>query len=145
MLVDTDVVIAAMKGDEDQSAVSQKVMDALLNGEFVGITTPVIMANVQYVLGKRWKKDQDKPDRAKVVSAMNDLLPMFTMVQVTPADFYASMASTFKDLEDGLQHFAALHSRIRVDGIITCNVPDFKGHSKLDVCHPIEFLQDWLT
>ncbi|MBS1942001.1 MAG: PIN domain-containing protein [Bacteroidetes bacterium] len=144
VLVDSDVVIAALKGDEAQSADSQMVMDALINGEFQALTTPVIMANVQYVLGRRWEVKRGTPDRAKVVRAMNDLLPLFSMVHVTPADFYASMASSFVDMEDGLQHFAAVHSRGRVDGIVTCNVKDYDGHSQLPVFEPGEFTRDYL-
>lgn len=144
VLVDTDVVIAAMKGDEAQSADSQLVMDALVNGEFVGITTPVIMANVQYVLGRRWEVKRGFPDRAKVVEAMNELLPLFAMVHVAAAGFHAAMASSFVDLEDGLQHFAVVHAARRVDGIVTCNVKDFERHAQLPVWEPGEFVRNYL-
>ncbi|MCO5275387.1 MAG: PIN domain-containing protein [Flavobacteriales bacterium] len=144
VLVDSDVVISALKGDEAQSAACQLLMDALINGEFLAVTTPVIMANIQYVLGRRWAVKRGIPDRPRVVRAMNDLLPLFSMVHVTPAHFYASMASTFVDLEDGLQHFAAIHARGRVDGIVTCNVKDYDGHSQLPVFEPGEFAHDYL-
>ncbi|HNU56599.1 MAG TPA: hypothetical protein PKN30_08395 [Flavobacteriales bacterium] len=40
VLIDSDVVIAAMAGTEDQSSASQEVMDALAEGRFTGLTTP---------------------------------------------------------------------------------------------------------
>ncbi|HNK86326.1 MAG TPA: hypothetical protein PKL41_14060, partial [Flavobacteriales bacterium] len=67
-----------MLGNEDQSAECQALMNALEAGEFVGITTPVIMANIQYVLGRRWELKRDQPDRARVAKAMLELLPLFS-------------------------------------------------------------------
>ncbi|HNM69112.1 MAG TPA: PIN domain-containing protein [Flavobacteriales bacterium] len=142
-LVDTDVVISAMLGNEDQSAECQALMNALEAGEFVGITTPVIMANIQYVLGRRWELKRDQPDRARVAKAMLELLPLFSeMIPVAIGDFYASIASKFMDLEDGLQHFAAMRAG-GIDAIVTCNGKDF-GHSNIDHYTPTDFIIEYL-
>ena len=143
MLVDSDVVIAAMAKGEVQTEDSVQVMQGLLDQRFQGVTTPVIMANIQYVFGRKWERKKNVPDRDRVVKAMGILLPLFTMIPLAPADFYASMARGFQDLEDGLQHFAALHSG-KVDGIITCNPKDFKTASQLQVYEPGEFATAFL-
>lgn len=142
VLIDSDVVIAAMAGKEDQSEASQLVMDALAEGRFTGITTPVLMANIMFVLTNKWRISRKQVDRARVVKAMNGLLPLFTMVSVSHADFYASFASEFTDLEDGVQHFAALHAT-GVDAIITCNTKDF-GPSRIPVVEPSTFAAEHL-
>ncbi len=142
ILVDSDVVIAAMLQNEQQSAESIRIMDALEAGEFLGITTPVMMANVQYVLSRRWETARNKPDRARVVAAMIDILALFSeMIPVTMADFYASMASKFSDLEDGLQHFAAVRAG-GIDAIITCNGKDF-AHAQIDHYTPTGFATEF--
>lgn len=138
VLIDSDVVIAAMAGTEDQSAASQEVMDALAEGRFTGLTTPILMANIMFVLSNKWRISRKHVDRDRVVKAMNSLLPLFTMVPVTNADFYASFASEFADLEDGVQHFAAMHAT-GVDAIITCNTKDFVS-SQIPVMEPSAFI-----
>ena len=143
ILVDSDVVVAAMLRNEQQSAESIVIMDALEAGEFLGITTPVMMANVQYVLSRRWEVARNKPDRERVVAAMNDILALFSeMIPVTMADFYASMASKFVDLEDGLQHFAAMRAG-GIDAIITCNGKDY-DHAQIAHYSPVEFTMEFL-
>lgn len=138
VLIDSDVVIAAMAGTEDQSAASLEVMDALAEGRFTGLTTPILMANIMFVLSNKWRISRKHVDRERVVKAMNSLLPLFTMVPVTNADFHASFASEFVDLEDGVQHFAAMHAS-GVDAIITCNIKDFAA-SQIPVMEPSEFV-----
>lgn len=143
MLIDSDVVIAAMSGNEDQSIASQGVMDALAEGRFQGLTTPVLMANIMFVLTNKWRIGRKQVDRPRVVKAMNSLLPLFTMLPVDDADFFAAFSSSFADLEDGIQHFAALRSR-QVDGIITCNFKDF-ATGELPALEPGEFLEHHLS
>lgn len=142
VLIDSDVVIAAMSGNEDQSEAGQRVMDALALGQFTGLTTPVLMANIMFVLSNKWRVGRKHVDRDRVVKAMNSLLPLFTMLPVTNADFYASFASEFTDLEDGVQHFAALHAS-GVDAIITCNTKDYTA-SQLPVLEPSVFSAEYL-
>jgi len=143
LLVDSDVVISAMAKGEDQTEDSMVIMQALMDQQFQGFTTPVLLANIQYRLGTKWETKRKVPDRTKVVHAMSIILPLFTILPVQIADFYASMASSFVDLEDGLQHFAALHSG-KVDGIITCNVRDYKPHAHLSLYEPGEFARAFL-
>lgn len=138
VLIDSDVVIAAMAGTEDQSAASQEVMDALAQGRFTGLTTPILMANIMFVLSNKWRINRKHVDRDRVVKAMNSLLPLFTMLPVTNADFYASSASEFADLEDGVQHFAAMHAT-GVDAIVTCNTKDY-AVSQIPVMEPSAFM-----
>lgn len=151
VLVDSDVVISAMLQNEVQRAVSEKLMDALDAREFIGVTTPVIMANIQYVLGRKWggnKRVAGKkvwvPDRPKVVQAMQAILQLFSeMIPVDMADFYASMASKFEDLEDGVQHFAAVRAK-GIDAIVTNNGKDY-GHSAISHYSPGDFITEHLT
>ncbi len=143
VLVDSDVVIAAMAGNEDQSASSTVVMNALSAGAFTGLTTPILLANIMYILGNKWRVSRKYQDRPRVARAMNSLLPMFTLLPVNMADFYASLASEFADLEDAVQHSAAVHAG-NVDAILTCNVKDYRTAS-LPVMEPGAFASQYLT
>ncbi|HNU56598.1 MAG TPA: hypothetical protein PKN30_08390 [Flavobacteriales bacterium] len=100
------------------------------------------MANIMFVLSNKWRISRKHVDRERVVKAMNSLLPLFTMLPVTNADLYASFASEFTDLEDGVQHFAAMHAA-GVDAIITCNSKDFAA-SQIPVMEPSAFVGGYL-
>jgi predicted nucleic acid-binding protein len=144
VLVDSDIIISAMAKGEAQTPDCLVVMRGLIDRKFIGVTTPIIMANVQHILGRKWEVKKKVPDRGKVVHAMSILMPLFVMVPVDAADFHASMASPFMDLEDGIQHYAALRSG-KVDAIATCNTKDFpKTAVKIQVYSPQEFLQEVL-
>lgn len=144
VLIDSDVVIAAIAQGEKQTPDRLAVMRGLTHRKFIGMTTPVIMANVQHILGRKWEVKKNKPDRARVVEAMTIVLPLFTMIPVDTSDFYASMASSFVDLEDGIQHFAALRSA-KVDLIVSCNYRDFpQGAISLPVHSPLDFATEYL-
>ncbi len=142
VLIDSDVVIAAMAGTEDQSVACQVVMDALAADRFTGLTTPILMANIMFVLSNKWRISRKHVDRDRVVKAMNGLLPLFTMLPVTNTDFHASFASEFTDLEDGVQHFAAMHAS-KVDAIVTCNTKDYAA-SQIPVMEPLAFAEGYL-
>ena len=140
--MDSDIIISAMAKGEAQTPECLAVMRLLIDKRFIGMTTPVLMANVQHILGRKWEVKKHVPDRQKVVNAMNILLPLFTMITVDTVDFHASMASRFIDLEDGVQHFAAFRSG-KVDAIVTCNTKDFpKDAVKLKVYSPAQFIAE---
>lgn len=144
VLVDSDIIISAMAKGESQTPDCLVVMRGLTARKFTGITTPVIMANTQHILGRKWEVSKRVPDRPKVARAMTILLPLFNMIPVDTADFYASIASGFVDLEDGLQHFAALRSG-KVDAIVTCNIADFpKSVVQLPVYSAMDFIDKFL-
>ena len=140
-LVDSDVIVAVLDGQEDQSADSRKVLSAGSKGAFEMIITPLIAANVMYALRRKWRTTrvfwQDELDRA-----MTSILSTTTMIPVDERDFLASFASKFKDREDGIQYYAALRSR-NVDMILTCNVKDF-NEREIPVMEPAQFIAEYL-
>lgn len=138
VFLDSDVIIAALDGREAQSRDAQRVMDLLEDGVLQAITTPVVLANVMYVVGQKWRLSRTRPDRARIVDAMESILGLVNVIPIEEAHFHAAFSSRFDDLEDGIQHFAALDAG-RVDAIVTCNVKDFV-HSRLPVLEPAEVI-----
>ena len=138
IFLDSDVIIAALDGTEAQSVDAQLVMDALEAGTVQAITSPVVLANVMFVVGQKWRISRTKVDRPRVVKAMEEILSVVTVTPITEAHFHASFSSRFENLEDGLQHFAAQEAG-RVDAIVTCNTKDFSA-SRLPVLEPAELM-----
>lgn len=138
-LVDSDVLIAVMDGGEAQSAASKNLLDAATQGAFTVLITPLIAANIMYALRRKWRTTRPRTWEQDINDVMVAMLSAVRMIPVDERDFLASMASGFKDKEDGIQHFAALRHG-RVDAIITCNVKDYRTGT-LPVYEPHAFLE----
>ena len=139
VFLDSDVIIAALDGTEVQSPDAQQVMDLVEAGTVQAITSPVVLANVMHVVSQKWRISRTRVDRPLVVKAMEEILSLVKVVPITEAHFHASFSSRFDDMEDGLQHFAALHAG-KVDAIVTCNTKDFTS-SRLPVLEPAELME----
>lgn len=141
-LIDSDVLIAMIDGHEDQSAESIAVIQGAVRGKYVGLVTPLIAANVMYILRRKWRTTRPNTWKADIKSAMLDMLQTLGMIPVGRPDFKDSLTSSFIDKEDGIQYFAALRSR-QVDLIITCNTKDYimKG---LVAVEPGSFVRSYL-
>ncbi len=70
---------------------------------------------------------------------MESILALVKVVPIGEAHFHASFSSKFEDLEDGVQHFAALDAG-KVDAIVTCNAKDFST-SRIKVFEPAELTE----
>ncbi len=141
-LIDSDVLIAALDGAEDQSDDSKLALIGAVRGRFTGFITPLIAANIMYALRRKWRTTRSATWRADIDAEMLKILPTLGMLPVGRADFVDSITSSFMDKEDGIQYFAALRSR-QVEVIITCNTKDFtmKG---LPAIKPGEFVRKYL-
>ena len=139
VFLDSDVIIAALDGQEVQSPDAQQVMDLVEAGTVQAITSPVVLANVMHVVSPKWRISRTRLDRPRVVKAMEEILSLLKVVPITEAHFHASFSSRFVDMEDGLQHFAALDAG-RIDAIVTCNTKDFTS-SRLPVLEPAELME----
>ena len=137
-LVDSDVLIALIDGQEAQSADSKAALDGAMRGQYEAAVTPLIAANVMYALKRKWRTTRPKTWQADITRIMTAMLATLRMIPVDERDFLASFASTFKDKEDGIQYFAALRSR-QVDVIISCNTADFVLKD-IEAMHPKDFV-----
>ena len=93
--------------------------------------TPIVVANVIYVLRKLRSKDV-------AIASIRKLRTIVKILPVTSDHVDRALSSKFKDFEDALQYFAALDGQIGF--IITRNIADYKP-SKISVCAPAEFLE----
>ncbi len=139
IFLDSDVIIAALDGNEVQSPDAQRVMDLVESGTAQAITTPVVLANVMHVVSQKWRISRTRVDRPRVVEAMESILALVKVVPIGEAHFHASFSSKFDDMEDGLQHFAALDAG-KVDTIVTCNGKDF-SNSRIKILEPAELIE----
>lgn len=94
-------------------------------------TSALIIANVYYLLSKRYGKDGAKKQLRLLLSKVN-MLPCDKQA----IDF--ALNSSFSDFEDAIQHFIATDNKC--DAIITRNIKDYK-HSTIPVLTAEHFLR----
>jgi predicted nucleic acid-binding protein len=83
-----------------------------------------------YLLSRELKRD-------KVMRVLEKLRIVFRVASVDEKVIDLSLASTFKDFEDAVQYYSALH--VRVDCLITRNKSDYRA-DRIPVMTPEEFL-----
>jgi len=129
--IDSDIVIDFFVDRKPFSIASTKIFSLCARKELKGFITPVIIANVFYILRKALNKDELK---LKFIN----LLKHIDVLIIDKEVVLKALFSDFSDFEDALQNFSVIeHSDIEV--IITRNVKDYK-HSTLSVYDPETFL-----
>jgi len=83
-----------------------------------------------YILSKELKRD-------KAMRVLEKLRIVFRVAAVDEKVIDLSLASTFKDFEDAVQYYSALH--VKADCLITRNKSDYRT-DRLPIMTPEEFL-----
>ncbi len=94
-------------------------------------TTPVIIANIFYILRKMKTK-------VFALESLRKLRIIINILSVTENNIDKALMSKFNDFEDAIQYFASIENNLEF--IITRNKKDYK-ESKISVCTPGEFLE----
>jgi predicted nucleic acid-binding protein len=130
VFVDSDVALDLLL---DRKPFSQASAELFSHARERGIPLAIsgnAFLNIHYIL-----RDINKhKDARKTLGALR------SMVRIVPADEHvvdAALASSFRDLEDAVQYFAAC--AWHADMIVTRNVKDFK-ESRIKVCVPEQAL-----
>jgi predicted nucleic acid-binding protein len=133
VFVDSDIILDLVLDRPPHNDSARKLFNLIGNKEIEGCSTPVIFANIFYVLRKRMPGKE----------AMDVLRRFRLMMKVLPMDektVDGALSSGFHDFEDALQSQAAIGGNIPV--FITRNIRDHKK-SKLVVCTAEEYLGMW--
>lgn len=131
IFLDSDVLLDFLEGREPFFKNAADVIQLIATGEIKGFTSPIIVANIYYLLRK---KHGDAQTRA-VLQALTSYIRILPVEEVVVK---AALQSDFTDFEDALQHEAALISG-KVEVILTRNLKDYKK-AKLPVMTPEGFL-----
>ncbi len=135
VFIDSDVILDVLIKREDKtlSQTSIKFIDYVeTNPDYVLYTSPLIIANIYYLIRKDFKKD----DRLNVMRKLTKLLSLTSIGEETVKD--ALDESNIKDLEDMFQFKSALQANI--DLFVTRNFKHYPVISKLVVKTPYDFL-----
>lgn len=132
VLCDTDVLLDFFFDREPFSNYIAEVLNLCKEQQIEGFTTPVIIANIYYLLRKTAKHEV-------VIDKLNQLLNIIDITEMNKSVVLNSLNSDFKDFEDALQNYSTVENGA-ISVILTRNVKDFK-QSELAVLTPETYLK----
>lgn len=134
-LIDANVLIDALlpvsERPQGDRLNAQLVLEAVAKRRITGIITPVIFAYVLHVV-----KPRRTSHRVRMEQALEFLLDITEWNPVSSEDYRTAIASSFNDVDDGAQFFAAK----RVEAIITRDAKDFRDHVHVPVYTAAQFV-----
>lgn len=133
VLIDSDVILDFFFDREPFADYASEIFTLCENGKIKGLTTPVIISNVYYLLSKIAKHEV-------VVEKLKQFLSIVDIAEINKEVIIEALNSKFKDFEDALQNYAAENSST-VEIILTRNIKDYQK-SKLAVFSPEIYLKN---
>lgn len=130
VFVDSDILLDLILARQPFVKEAKRLFLLVETGKVAACTTPVIFANIFYILRR------EHPG-ATVKGILKDLRLLVSILPMDEATVDQALASPFTDFEDALQYFAALPRQ--VGAIITRNTRDYRN-AALPVMTAEEFL-----
>lgn len=130
LFIDSDVfldVFAKRKPFYDDSA---KLLTQVEKKIILGYTSPLVFANIHYILRKLKSKTY-------ALETLRKLRMIVGVLSVNENHIDQALSSEFSDFEDAIQYHSAKSSQL--DFIVTRNKKDYK-HSDITVCTPEGYL-----
>lgn len=130
VFLDSDVLIDLLLGRAEFLEDIKWILELSLTKKYKLYTSSLVIANIHYLISKTLNTKH-------AFVKIEKLLKLVKVLNVGEGEIKSSIASKFKDFEDGIQNYCAANSDMKI--IITRNIKDFK-HSKLSILTPKEFL-----
>jgi predicted nucleic acid-binding protein len=133
LFVDSDVILDHLSERDPFRKDAARLFSLLENQKVTGFTSPLVFANLHYILRKTNTKEE-------AIIHLRKLRLILGILPLTQEMIDRSLRSEFSDFEDSIQHEAALAGRINF--IITRNEKDYRK-SRVVVFSPREFVSFW--
>ena len=128
--LDADVILDLFIRREPHHAEALRLFSRLRRAKFRCVTSPLVIANVHYVLGRLRTKRY-------ALGRIGRLRRLVGVAPLTEAEVDAAITSPYRDFEDSVQYHCALAAGF--DTLITRNTRDYpKG--RLNIVTPRQYL-----
>lgn len=129
--LDTNILVDFLANRQPFGRYALEIFNKSLQKEWILWTSDNSILTSYYILSKEIGEIECRSKIGRIVNFL-EIQP------TTKAHIQQAIASDFKDLEDGVQHFCA-SSIPKIEGITTRNKKDFK-HSQIPVFEPEEII-----
>ena len=130
--IDSDIILDVLNERIEFKQHSMLVLSLCESGRINGFTTPLAIANINYILRKQ--NPNQRVPKIKLV------LAILKLIDVNESDVINALHSDFSDFEDGIQSYAATRNNCNL--IISRNIKDYK-HSPIQAISPAEFINQF--
>lgn len=130
IFIDSDIVLDVFTKRKSFYRHSAKLLTLIEKKKLRGYTSPLVFANIHYILRKLKSK-------AYALQTLRKLRIVVSVLSVSDKHIDQALNSEFSDFEDAIQYYSAKSSKINF--IITRNKKDYK-HSSITVFTPEEYL-----
>ena len=117
ILIDSDIILDVIAERESFYESAAEIFELGYAKKLDLYTTAIVLANVFYILRKKFGTE-------KSMEILKNLRLIMNILPINEKTVDAVFISKFKDFEDGLQYFSAKENGIQA--IITRNVKDYK-------------------
>lgn len=131
VFVDSDIILDLLGGREPFYKYSAELFSLADKGKVELHVSSLSFANLNYILSKQFSAEQARKKLLKFKT-------LVTVLSVTDKIVELSLASDFKDFEDGLQYFTAIENEIKL--LLTRNLKDYKT-AQISVMTAEQFLK----
>ena len=131
IFIDSDIILDLLAQRKPFDVDAQRLFSCIDRREVQGFVTPVIFANLYYLL-RKLKSNKE------ALHILSDLRQLLTILPVTQQTVESALKSDFRDFEDALQYHAAIENNLKF--LITRNKKDYRN-PEITVCNAREFLQ----
>lgn len=118
VFIDTDVILDVLLKREPHWTNSKRVLDLCETGKMAGVTSALILANVNYIMTRTGTQQTAR----QTIAALREIL---TVLPLTNRELGQALPSSFEDLEDGIQYFIAINHGVTM--FVTRNIRDFRS------------------
>lgn len=133
--LDTDIIFDILAQREPFYNHSVKLIEFIQNKQITAFTSPIIIANLNYLLTKYTNKETAKSS-IKIIRKYLHILP------VDELTIDAALNSSFNDFEDAIEYYTAI--KHNMDVLITRNIRDYRL-AEIPVYTAQEFSQKYFT
>ncbi|AEF83882.1 PIN domain protein [Treponema primitia ZAS-2] len=116
VFIDSDIILDVLLYRDPFALPAAELFELGSNSNVQLFTTPVVLANVFYMLRKSFGNDKAK-------TKLYELRSIIHIVPINEKTVDSGLSSKFSDFEDSLQYFAAKENKITI--LVTRNTKDY--------------------
>ena len=131
VFLDTDVILDLFLHREPHHSVALHLFSSLKKWNMQGLTSPVAIANIYYILSKA-------RNRRYAIEKIRRLRRLVRIAVIDERIMDSAIRTPCKDFEDGIQYHCAVGNG--ADFLVTRNTADYPKN-KLAVTSPVEYLR----
>ncbi|MBI4352900.1 MAG: PIN domain-containing protein [Candidatus Omnitrophica bacterium] len=131
IFIDADVLLDVLTGREPHHTHAASLMTLAETGRVWGYTSPLIFANLHYIL-------QRSKSKAESLNQLRKVRVLLRVLAITEKMVDLALSSEFEDFEDAIQYYTAVENQM--DCLITRNKRDYK-RSMLPVYSAEEYVK----